>query len=119
MTLCTFAAEAKTNLGIYLKNYYTEYQVVKDCATRRYLSQADADKAKAVMAKIEAYYLKRDPSIKKDSLMKQAVIHKNQAFKMMQETGKVDRGQFCRSCLNDLIGKVKDIESESQAKGGS
>ena len=61
------------------------------------------------MAKIEAYYLKRNSSINKDKVMKQAVTNKNQAFKMMKETTKVDARQFCRASLNDLVSKVSEM----------
>jgi hypothetical protein len=105
------AAHAAAKLSIYLQNYYTEYQVVTDCAGHAHLSAADAAKAKDAMTKIEAYYLRRDPSIKKDVLMKQAVVHKNAAFKIMRETTKVDTRQFCLVSLNDLIGKAHDILS--------
>ncbi len=113
-TLLSLAAHAGPSLSVYLKNYYTEYQVVRDCADHAHLSAGDAAKAKDVIMKIEAYYLHRDPSIKKDSLMKQAVAHKDEAFKMMKETNKVDQGQFCRASLNDLVSKLQDIEAAAK-----
>jgi hypothetical protein len=103
-------------LSIYLRNYYTEYQVVKDCTDHAQLSAEDAAKAKDAMAKIEAYYLQRDTSINKDKLVKQAVSNKNQAFKMMKETTKIDAREFCRGSLNDLVNKLHDIEADATVK---
>jgi hypothetical protein len=103
-------------LSIYLRNYYTEYQVVRDCSDHANLSAEDAAAAKDAMAKIEAYYLGRDASINKDKLVKQAVSNKNQAFKMMKETSKVDAREFCRGSLNDLVSMVRDIEADAAPK---
>jgi hypothetical protein len=97
------------HLGIYLKTYYTDYEIVKDCAVRGRLSAGDVEAAKAAMVKVEAYYLGRDPSIKKDVLIKLAVSNKNAAFKMMLTTQKVDLREFCRASLNDLMDKLHDI----------
>jgi hypothetical protein len=113
--LLPLAAHA-AGLSIYLRNYYTEYQVVKDCTDRAQLSAEDAAKAKDAMAKIEAYYLQRDTSINKDKLVKQAVSNKNQAFKMMKETTKIDAREFCRGSLNDLVNKLHDIEADATVK---
>jgi hypothetical protein len=112
--LLLLAAHAGPGPSVYLKNYYTEYEVVKDCAEHGHLSAGDAAKAKDAMGKIEAHYLKLDPKIKKDALMKVAVAHKNAAFKMMRETSKVDPGQFCRASLNDLVSKLHDVEAAAQ-----
>jgi hypothetical protein len=103
-------------LSVYLRNYYTEYQVVKDCTDHEQLSADDAAKASDAMAKIEAYYMQRDTSINKDKLVKQAVSNKNQAFKMMKETTKIDAREFCRGSLNDLVSKVHDIEANAAPK---
>ena len=113
--LLPLAAHA-AGLSIYLRNYYTEYQVVKDCTDHAQLSAEDAAKAKDAMAKIEAYYLQRDTSINKDKLVKQAVSNKNQAFKMMKETTKIDAREFCRGSLNDLVNKLHDIEADATVK---
>jgi len=107
---------AHAGLSVYLRNYYTEYQVVKDCIDREQLSAEDAAKAKDAIAKIEAYYMQRDASINKDKLVKQAVSNKNQAFKMMKETSKIDAREFCRGSLNDLVSKVHDIEANASPK---
>jgi hypothetical protein len=115
--LLSLSAQADApHLGLYLKTYYTDYQVVKDCAAQHHLTDADVTKAKDALAKIEAYYLKRDPAINKDKLMKLAIQNKAAAYKIVRETNKVDLGVYCRSTLKDLIGKVHDIESEAPAK---
>jgi hypothetical protein len=102
-----------------LRSYYTEYEVTLDCTDKEHLSVADAEAAKDAMAKIEAYYLKRDSSINKDKVLKQAVANKNQAFKMMKETTKVDARQFCRASLNDLVSKLNEIADATAKKSGS
>lgn len=113
--LLPLAAHAE-GLSIYLRNYYTEYQVVRDCSDHANLTAEDAAEAEEAMAKIEAYYLSRDSSINKDKLVKQAVSNKNQAFKMMKQTSKVDAREFCRGSFNDLVGKVRDIEAGAPPK---
>jgi len=111
--LLSIAAHTGPGMAVYLRSYYTEYEVALDCTDREHLSAADAAMAKDAMAKIEAYYLKRDSSINKDKVLKQAVANKNQAFKMMQETTKVDARQFCQASLNDLISKVREIDANA------
>jgi hypothetical protein len=114
----SLAAQAATpHLGVYLKTYYTDYQVVRDCAEHHHLTAGDVAKAKDALAKIEAYYVQRDPSINKERLMKQALSNNKIAYKMMTETQKVDAGVYCRSSLNDLMGKLHDISGA--IKGGS
>jgi hypothetical protein len=114
----SMAQAATQHLGVYLKTYYTDYQVVRDCAAHHHLTQGDVDKAKDALAKIETYYLQRDPSINKDKLMKQALSNNKIAYKMMTETQKVDAGVYCRSSLNDLMGKLHDIGTGATAKKG-
>jgi hypothetical protein len=109
----SLAAHAGPGMAVYLRSYYTEYEVTLDCIGQEHLNAADAEAAKDAMAKIEAYYLKRDSSINKDKVMKQAVANKDQAFKMMKETSKVDTRQFCRASLNDLINKVREIDADA------
>ena len=114
LLLPAFAAQAAApHLGMYLKAYYTDFEIVKDCSTRGQLSAKDVETAKAALAKIEADYLRRDPQIKKDVLMKQAASNKRTGFKMINETGKVDLRQYCRASLNDLTGKLQDLETGS------
>ena len=117
--LLPLAAHTSSPLSIYLRNYYTEYEVILDCSDQDHLTAADAATAKDAMAKIEAYYLQRDSSINKDKVLKEAVTNKNQAFKMMKETTKVDARQFCRASLNDLVSKLNEIADATAKKSGS
>ena len=116
MIALPFAAEASPSLSVFLKGYYTDYQIVLDCLGKAHLTSADAETAKSAIAKIEAYYLHRDPSINKDRLQKEAVANKNQGFKMLDTTNKVDVGQYCRVSLNELVAKEQEIEGSSAAK---
>ena len=118
LALLPLAAHAAPSLSVFLKGYYTDYEVVRDCSDQAHLTAADAQTAKDAMAKIEAYYLHRDASIDKDKLVKQAVSNKNVAFKMMKETSKVDARQFCRGTLNDLVSKLHEIDADATPKQG-
>ena len=51
-----------------------------------------------------------------DKLMKQALANNKVAYKMMAETQKVDPGVFCRSSLNDLMSKLRDIDADTTVK---
>jgi hypothetical protein len=107
-------------LSIYLRDYYTEYQVVKECAVRARLSADDAVTAKSAITTIEAYYLRRDPAIDKASLKKQSIKNKNSAFKMVMQTDKVDLREFCLGSLHDLLGKSRGLVADSAPdKSGS
>ena len=107
-------------LSIYLRDYYTEYQVVKECAVRAHLSADDAATAKSAITTIEAYYLHRDPAIDKASLKKQAIRNKNSAFRMVMQTDKVDLREFCLGSLHDLLGKSHGIVADTATeKSGS
>jgi hypothetical protein len=114
--LLSLAAHAGPGMAVYLRSYYTEYEVILDCSNQDHLTAADAATAKDAMAKIEAYYLRRDASINTDKVVKEAVTNKNQAFKMMRETSKVDPRQFCRASLNDLVSKVREIAADAPPK---
>ena len=114
--LLPLSAQAETHLGVYLKTYYTDYQVVKNCSDHHRLTAADVAKAKDALTKIEAYYLRRDPAINKEKLMKQALANNRVAYKMMAETQKIDPGVFCRSSLNDLMSKLREIDRDATAK---
>jgi hypothetical protein len=115
--LALSAQAAAPHLGLYLRIYYTDYQVVKDCAVQHHLTDDDVTKAKAALAKIEAYYLKRDPAINKDKLMKLAIRNKAIAYKVVRETNKVDFGVYCRSTLKDLMSKLHDIRADAKKSG--
>jgi hypothetical protein len=102
------------NLSVSLKNFYTEYEVVKQCLDQAQLPPDDAETAKAAMAKIETHYLQRDTSINKDRLLKEAVANKDQGFKMVAATRKVDLRQYCRVSLNELLIKAEEIEASAK-----
>ena len=111
---------AHTSPSIYLRDYYTEYQVVKECTVRASLSADDAATAKSAITMIEAYYLRRDPAIDKASLKKQAIRNKNSAFRMVMQTDKVDLREFCLGSLHDLLGKSRGIVADTTPeKNGS
>ncbi|MGA9604198.1 MAG: hypothetical protein ACRECI_06505 [Methyloceanibacter sp.] len=118
--LLPLAAHTSPQLAVYLRNYYTEYQVIKECVARDHLQAADVVTAKTAITKIETYYLRRDSSINKASLLKQAVKNKNAAFKMMSGTNKIDPREFCLGSLHDLLGKSNDIVADTAPeKSGS
>ena len=58
--LLSLAAHAGPGMAVYLRSYYTEYEVILDCSGQDHLTAADAATAKDAMAKIEAYYLQRE-----------------------------------------------------------
>ncbi len=107
-------------LSIYLRDYYTEYQVVKECVAQAHLSAADEETARGAIATIETYYLRRDPLIDKASLRKQAIRNKNSAFRMIMQTNKVDLREYCLGSLHDLLGKSRSIVADTATeKSGS
>ncbi len=110
-------AQTSPHLSVYLRNYYTEYQVVKECAVRAHLPTTDAATAKSAITKIETYYLRRDAAIDKASLKKQAVKNKNAAFKMIGTTNKVDPREFCLGSLHDLLDKSHGIVADTAPQG--
>ncbi len=120
LALCAIAlplvAQAGPGLSVFLKNYYTDYEIVLECSGKAHLTPADAGAAKGAIAKIEAYYLDRDPSIDKEHLLKQAVSNKAAAFKMVNGQNQVEAGRFCKASLNDLVGKLREIDPASVAE---
>jgi hypothetical protein len=98
-----------SNLSISLKNYYAEYEVALQCQLQGKLSTEDTDAAKTAIAKVEAYYLKRDSKIKKDHLLKLAIADKNEGFRIMARSGDDGLRAYCRQSLNDLLSKADDI----------
>ena len=118
--LLPLGAQAAPGLSVSLKNYYTDYEIVIECSGTSHLSAEDAEAAKSAIAKIEAHYLNRDPSIDKAGLLKQAVSNKNAAFKMVKGQNQIEAGRFCKASLNDLVGKLREIDPASAAgKNGS
>jgi hypothetical protein len=101
------------NLSASLKNYYAEYEIVLQCQLESQLSAEDTDAAKAAIATIETYYLKRDASIDKEHLLKQAVADKNEGFRIMARSGQSGLRPYCRQSLQDLLVKAGDIGPSS------
>ncbi|HYJ59806.1 MAG TPA: hypothetical protein VEW64_10775 [Methyloceanibacter sp.] len=108
VVLVAHGAQA-ANLSVSLRNFYTEYEVVKQCLVQAQLPPDDAETAKAAIGKIETHYLQRDASINKDRLLKEAVANKDQGLKMVTATRKVDLRQYCRVSLNELLTKAEEI----------
>jgi len=98
-----------SNFALSLKNYYAEYEVALQCQLQGQLSAEDTDAAKTAIAKVEAYYLKRDSKIKKDHLLKLAIEDKNEGFRIMARSGDDGLRAYCRQSLNDLLSKADDI----------
>jgi len=98
-----------SNFALSLKNYYAEYEVALQCQLQGQLSTEDTDAAKTAIAKVEAYYLKRDSKIKKDHLLKLAIADKNEGFRIMARSGDDGLRAYCRQSLNDLLSKADDI----------
>ena len=118
--LVPLVAQAAPGLSVSLKNYYTDYEIVVECSSTAHLTAQDAEAAKSAIAKIEAHYLNRDPSINKEHLLKEAVSNKNAAFKMVKGQNQIEAGRFCKASLNDLVGKLRELDPASATgKNGS
>jgi len=102
------------NLSTSLKNFYAEYEVVKQCAQEAQLRASDAELAKAAIAKIEAHYLQRDTSIDKDRVLKAAIADKDEGFRITTRSGKSDLGPYCRVSLKELLAKAQEINPSPQ-----
>ena len=100
------------NLSVSLKNFYTEYEVVKQCLEQSQLPPDDAASAEAAITKIELHYLQRDASINKDHLRKEAVANKDEGFRIATRGFKVNLKQYCRVSLNELLAKAKEIGAD-------
>lgn len=94
-----------------LKNFYTQFEVVKQCHEEAQLSAADAELAETAIAKIETHYLARDSRINKDALLKAAVANKNEGFRIATRGSKVDLRQYCRATLRELLEKAEEIDA--------
>ncbi len=99
------------NFSTSLKNFYAEYEVVKQCAQEAQVTAADADLAKAAMEKIEAHYLQRDASIDKERVLKAAVADKNDGFRIATRNSNSDLKYYCRVSLKELLAKAEEIDS--------
>jgi hypothetical protein len=97
------------SLSASLKNYYAEYEIVRQCEAQAQLSADDAAAAKAAIAKIEAYYMNKDSSIDKAPLQKAAIADKNEGFRILARSGPSGLRPYCRQSLNELLAKVEEI----------
>jgi trimethylamine:corrinoid methyltransferase-like protein len=100
-----------SNLSTSLKNFYAEYEVVKQCAEEAQLTATDAELAKAAIAKIEAHYLGRDASIDKDRVLKAAIADKNDGFRIATRGAKSDLRPYCRVSLKELLAKAEELDA--------
>ena len=103
-----------SNLSTSLKNFYAEYEVVKQCTEQAQLTTADADQAKAAIAKIEAHYLQRDASIDKERVLKAAVADKNDGFRIATRNNNNDLRYYCRVSLKELLAKAEELDSSGK-----
>jgi hypothetical protein len=104
------------NLSGSLKNYYAQFEIVLDCEEQEQVTTAEADAAEAAMDKIESYYLKKDSSIDKESLLDQAVADKDEGFRIMARSGGGLR-PYCRQSLHDLLDKAEQIGPVASGQG--
>jgi hypothetical protein len=109
--VCLAHVALASNFSTALKNFYTEYEVVKQCQIESQLSPADAGLAKGAIDKIEAYYLQRDASIDKAHLMQQAVANKDDGFRIATRNSNAgDLRDFCRVSLKELLEKAEEVD---------
>ncbi|MGH6866323.1 MAG: hypothetical protein ACREDO_09185 [Methyloceanibacter sp.] len=104
------------NLSASLRNFYAEYEIVLQCQEQAELGAADAALAKAAIAKIEMHYLQRDSSIDKDRLLKEAVAHKDEGFRIATRSGRSDLRPYCRMSLNELLAKAEEIDPSGKGQ---
>jgi hypothetical protein len=102
------------SLSTSLKNFYAEYEVVKQCAGQAQLSAADAELAKGAIDKIEAYYLGRDASIDKERVLKAAIADKNEGFRIATRNNNSDLKHYCRVSLKELLAKAEEIGASAK-----
>jgi hypothetical protein len=102
-----------SNLSTSLKNFYAEFEVVKQCAEEAQLTAADAELAKAAIAKIETHYLRRDASINKERVLKAAVADKDEGFRIATRGNKSDLRPYCRVSLKELLAKAEEIDASA------
>lgn len=102
------------NLSTSLKNFYAQNEVVKQCAAEAQLTAADAELAKAAIAKIEAHYLQRDASINRERVLKAAVADKDEGIRIATRSGKADLRPYCRVSLKELLAKAAEIEPSTK-----
>jgi hypothetical protein len=113
VVLIAHAAQA-AGLSVSLRNFYTEYEVVKQCLEQAQLSASDAEPAKAAITTIERHYLQRDPSLNTDRLLQEAAANKKEGFRIATRSNKVDLRQYCRTSLNELLVKAQEIDASAK-----
>ena len=104
------------SLSTSLKNFYAEYEVVKQCAEQAQLTATDAELAKAAIAKIEAHYLQRDASIDKERVLKEAVADKNDGFRIATRNSGSDLKYYCRVSLKELLAKAEEVDPSGKGQ---
>jgi hypothetical protein len=97
-------------LSASLRNFYTVYEVVKQCHEEAQLSSASAESAKTAMAKIETYYLQKDASIDKAKLLHEAVANKDDGFRIATRNTNSDLKSYCRASLKELLAKAEEVD---------
>lgn len=107
-------AASAVSLSASLKNYYAEYEVVRQCQSEAQLSADDAEAAKTAIAKIESHYLQKDSSIDKDHLLKQAVADKDEGFRIVARSGVAGLRPYCRMSLKELLEKAEEIDPSDE-----
>jgi hypothetical protein len=104
------------NLSAWLRNFYTQYEVVKQCQEEAQLSSGAAESAKAAIAKIETYYLQKDASIDKEQLLKEAVANKNDGFRIATRNTNSDLKSYCRASLKELLAKAEEVAPSGEGQ---
>jgi hypothetical protein len=104
------------DLAGWLRNFYAEYLVVKQCQEQAQLPPASSEAAKGAIAKIEAYYLKRDPHIDKAHLMKRAVADKDDGFRIATRNSDSDLRDYCRASLKELLDKADEVDPNGKGQ---
>jgi hypothetical protein len=97
------------DLAGWLRNFYAEYLVVEQCQQQAQLSPDSSKLAKGAIAKIEAYYLKRDPHINKEHMMKRAIADKDDGFRIATRNSDSDLRDYCRASLKELLDKADEV----------
>ncbi len=116
VVIVTQQAAFGVSLSVSLKNYYAEYEIVRECRDLAQLTAGDADAAETAIAKIEAYYLEKDASLDKDSLVEQAVADKNDSFRIVARSGPSGLRPYCRMSLNELLTKAREVAPAGSAR---
>jgi hypothetical protein len=103
-------------LSASLRNFYTFYEVVKQCQEEAQLSPASTESAKTAIAKIETYYLQKDASIEKDKLLKEAIVNKNDGLRIATRNTNSDLKNYCRASLKELLAKAEEVAPSGEGQ---